>query len=377
MQLSRRSFLGNVALGTVTAAAWKMTGTGLAQAARAATAPAPQIFLNNNENAYGPSPRVLAEMRKLVGLTNRYPDQQDEELTTRIAQFHKVAPEQVVRGNGSGEILRMAAVAFAGPGKKIVVASPTFELLGEYARRSGADVVKVPLRANYAHDLEAMLARVDEKSRLVYICNPNNPTGSLTPRAEVEAFLQKLPGGVYVLVDEAYHHFAADPGYVSFIDKPLNDSRLIVSRTFSKVYGLAGMRLGYGIGAPETIKQLERYQLFDTNNTFAAWCGAVALEDTAGVAAAVGRNATDRAEFMKQAAARGLKPIPSQTNFVMMDAGRPATTIIQHFKQQNILIGRPFPPMDTFVRVSLGAPDEMRAFWRAWDGMKNLQLSNL
>ncbi len=367
MRLSRRSFLGNVALGTAAAAAWKITDTGLAQATQAAAAPAPLIFLNNNENAYGPSQKVLAEMRKVVGLTNRYPDQQADELTTHIAQFHKAAREQVVRGNGSGEILRMAAVAFAGPGKKIVTAVPTFELLGEYARRSGAEVVRVPLRSDYAHDLEAMLAQVDEKTGLVYICNPNNPTGSLTPRTEVEAFLRKLPAGTYVLVDEAYHHFADAPGYSSFIDAPLNDRRVIVSRTFSKVFGLAGMRLGYGIAAPETIRQLERYQLFDTNNTFAAWCGAAALEDAAGVAAAVRRNAADRAEFMKQAAARGLKPIPSQTNFVMMEAGRPATAIIQHFKEQKILIGRPFPPMDNFVRVSLGAPDEMRAFWKAWD----------
>lgn len=367
MQLSRRSFLGNVALGTAAAATLKVTGAGLAQVAVAAATPAPLIFLNSNENAYGPSQRVLAAMREAVAMANRYPDQKADELTTHIARFHKVEREQVVRGNGSTEILRMAAIAFAGPGKKVVVASPTFEALGEYARWNGAEIVRVPLRSDFAYDLDAMLARVDEKAGLIYICNPNNPTGSLTPRAELEAFLHKLPAGVHVVVDEAYHHFADSPAYASFLDMPVNDGRLIVARTFSKVYGLAGMRLGYGISSPETINQLARFQLNDTNNTFAAWCGAVALEDGAGVAAAARRNAADRAEFMKQAAARGLKPIPSQANFLMMEADRPSQAIIEHFKKQNILIGRPFPPMDTFVRVSLGTPDEMREFWRVWD----------
>ncbi len=371
MQLSRRSFLGNRGMGATAAAvslAWPGPLVDAAEAAARGDLPAsPLIFLNSNENAYGPSPRVLAALREAVPLCNRYPDAQADELTARIAAFHKVKPAQVVRGNGSTEVLRMAAGAFTGPGRKLLAASPTFEALGYYARRHGAELVAVPLRKDFAHDLEAMLARVDGSIGLVYLCNPNNPTASLTPRSEIEAFLRKLPAGVHVLLDEAYHHFVDAPDYRSFLDAPVGDERLIVARTFSKVYGLAGMRLGYGLSSPAVIQRLEHFQLLDNNNMVAACCGAVALEDSAGVAAAVQRNAADRAEFMKQAAARRLKPIPSQANFVMLDTGRRNTDVIQHFRKNNLLIGRPFPPMDTYVRVSLGVPDEMREFWRVWD----------
>ncbi len=371
MQISRRSFLGNVGMGATAAAvayAWSGPLVDVAEAAAHGALPdSPVIFLNSNENAYGPSQRVLAAMREAVALCNRYPDAQADELTTRIAAFHKVRPENVVRGNGSTEVLRMAAGAFTGPGKKLVAASPTFEALGFYGRRHGAELVAVPLKKDFSHDLGAMLARVDAQTGLVYLCNPNNPTASLTPRAEIEAFLRKLPAGVHVLLDEAYHHFVDAPDYRSFLDAPAGDDRLIVARTFSKVFGLAGMRLGYGISSAPVIKQMERFQLLDNNNMVAACCGATALEDAAGVAAAVKRNAADRAQFMEQAAARGLKAIPSQANFIMLDAGRRNHEVIQHFRSSNILIGRPFPPMDTYVRVSLGVPDEMAAFWRVWD----------
>ncbi len=377
MQLSRRSFLGNLGMGATAAAvsvAWSGPLVDAAEAAGRGYVPAsPRIFLNSNENAYGPSEKVLAAMREAVPLCNRYPDAQADELTARIAAFHKVKPEQVARGNGSTEILRMAASAFTGPGKKLLAASPTFEALGYYARRHGAELVTVPLRKDFAHDLDAMLARTDGSIGLVYLCNPNNPTASLTSHADIEAFLRKLPAGVHVLLDEAYHHFVDAPDYRSFLDAPVVNERLIVTRTFSKVYGLAGMRLGYGVSSPAVIKTLERSQLLDNNNMVAACCGATALEDTAGVAVAVRRNAADRAEFMKQAAARGLKPIPSQANFVMLETGRRNTEVIEHFRNNHVLIGRPFPPMNTYVRVSLGVPDEMREFWRAWDTLPAIQ----
>jgi histidinol-phosphate aminotransferase len=356
------------------AMAWRGGVADTAEAAVRAVLPlSPQILLNSNENPYGPSERVLASMREAAAMANRYPDDQVGELTAHIAEFHKIKPEQVVRGNGSGEVLRMAAEAFTGPGKKMVAAFPTFELLGAYSRRCGGELVQVPLKSDFSHDLEAMLARVDGTTGLVYICNPNNPTASLTPRSDIEAFLRKLPAGVCVIVDEAYHHFADSPQYTSFLDKLVGDERLIVLRTFSKVYGLAGIRLGYGVAAPDVIRKLARFQLADNNNMVAACCGSVALDDAAGVSAAVKRTAADRAEFMKQAAARGLKPIPSQANFVMMESGRPVRGVIDHFRQNHVLIGRPFPPLLTHVRVSLGTPDEMKEFWRVWNTLPALQ----
>jgi histidinol-phosphate aminotransferase len=262
-------------------------------------------------------------------------------------------------------------MAFLGPGQKLVLSWPTFEALGEYARSTGADVVKLPLTSSYAHDLDAMLSQAGDGPCLLHVCNPNNPTASLTPRKDLEAFINKLPQNSYLIVDEAYHHFATDsPEYASFIDHPVDHPRVIVARTFSKIYGMAGMRLGYAVSTPEVAERLRKFQTQDNVNMVVAQAALAGLEDTAEMQAAVRRNAADRQEFFSQAARRGLKPIPSYTNFVMMDAGRPATEVANHFKQNGILIGRRFPPMETFVRVSLGKPNEMQQFWKVWDAMK-------
>ena len=167
-------------------------------------------------------------------------------------------PEQVLLGCGSTEILRVAAFAFLGSGKQLIQASPTFEALAHYARVAGSDFISVCPTPAFAHDLGGMLARANAATTLVYICNPNNPTASLTPRKDLENFISKLPASTFVVIDEAYHHYAGQSGmYASFIDRPLHDERVIVARTFSKVYVLAGLRLGYAV-APQTIIQQMR-----------------------------------------------------------------------------------------------------------------------
>ena len=364
MSFSRRTFLRSTAA-AATAAALNVSFPRLLEARASRKG---FIILNSNENAYGPSPRVMQAMRDALLFCNRYPDSQRDDFLLSVAQLHHVSTQQLILGHGSGEILRIAAEAFAAPGKKVITASPTFELMGIYAKVRGAEVVPVPLTSSYAHDLDAMLAKVDANTTLVYLCTPNNPTASITPRSDIETFIGKLPAHTYVLLDEAYHEFAAGaPGYRSFIEDPVRIDHVIVTRTMSKVYGLAGLRIGYGFTAPQTIKLLEPYQLFDNANMVAMRCGTVAINDREGVTKAAARNAADRAEFMRQAQARNLRVIPSYANFVMMDAGRPAHAVIDAFKQRNILIGRPFPPMDNFVRISLGLPDEMQAFWSVWD----------
>jgi len=264
--------------------------------------------------------------------------------------------------------LRVAAVALTGPGKKFVQAAPTFETAERYAKLAGAEVIFVPLDQAFAHDLGNMLARIDAATPLVYLCNPNNPTASITPRESIEAFLAKLPPTTTVLIDEAYHHFALQtPGYASFLDHPIEDDRLIVSRTFSKVYGLAGMRLGYAIAKPSLISRL-RPQITPINVNAAVLRAALAaLDDTASVQEYVTKNAANRQEFFNQAGARGLKPINSSTNFLMVDVQRPAQQMIEHFRKNQVWIGRQFPPLETYIRVSLGKAEEMREFWRVYD----------
>ena len=366
--LTRRDFFRTAGWGAAVAASASLPSDLLAWAEPSrAPQPGGPILLNSNENAYGPFPSVLALSNPFDGV-NRYPDHHSDLVTERLAALHKVPEDCIVTGCGSTEILRVAANAFLGPGKKLIMAAPTFEAIEHYAGVVNADVVKVPLAANFAHDLGAMLRAAGPDTGLVYICNPNNPTANLTPRKDLEDFISKLPKNTYVLMDEAYHDFVgANPDYVSFIERPLDDPRVIVARTFSKIYGLAGMRMGYGVATKQTTTQLRRQKLEDSLNIFVMRCGLASLDDTAAHQQAHQRNAADRDQFMKQAAARKLKPIPSSTNFVMMESGRPVRGVIAHFSKNNISVGRPFPPMDSYVRISLGTPEQMKEFWRVWD----------
>ncbi len=376
MSLSRRSFLRNVGIGAAAAgaaAALPLSESLLfaAEPPRAARVGGP-ILLNSNENAYGPFPSVHAAMQRALEVCNRYPE--DEGFIERVAALHKVKPEQVLVGCGSTEILKIAASAFMGPGRKLVQASPTFEVLGwSYARAAGAEVVRVPLDKNSAHDLDAMLAACSSGTGLVYICNPNNPTASLTPRSDLETFIKKLPAGVVVLMDEAYHHFVDSPDYTSFLERPVEGERVLVARTFSKVYGLAGARLGYSVAPLKLTEAMRPHRLWDNANQMVLHGAMAGLEDAAALHAAAKRNAADRTEFARQAQARKVTLVPSQANFVMMHTGRPVREVIAHFKAHNILVGRPFPPMETYLRVSLGRPAEMQAFWKAWDQMPRIQ----
>ena len=369
MPISRRNFLGTLGLGA-TAAAVGFTGfepIAFGEPPRAST-PGGPILLNANENAYGMFPSVEKAAAEGLRLANRYPFKIYNDMVERIAAYNKVSSKQVLLGNGSTEVLAMASRAFTGPGRKLIAAVPTFEASPAYSRDRGAQVVEIPLTAGYAHDLDAMLARAGSDTGLVYICNPNNPTASLTPRRDIEAFLRRLPADTYVLIDEAYHHFATDsPDYVSFIDKPVDDPRVIVARTFSKIYGMAGLRLGYSVAAEKTTKLLQAWQLEDNGNMIALHVGLAALADDTAMHAAVARNAADRKEFMRQAAMRKLHTIPSYANFAMVETGRPVRQLIHHFHNDNIAVGRPFPRMENFLRVSFSRPDDMAAFWQSWD----------
>lgn len=367
--LTRRNFFKTAGLGAAAVASLRLPElTTWAEPSRAPQ-PGGSILLNSNENAYGPFPSVLALGHPFDGF-NRYPDHHSDLVSERLAAHNKVAPDNVVTGCGSTEILRVTAAAFTGPGRKLVTASPTFEAMGHYSEAMNAEVVRVPLAANYAHDLGAMLKAASTEAGLVYICNPNNPTANLTPRADLEDFIRKLPPKTHVLIDEAYHDFVpAGPDYASFIDRPIADERVIVARTFSKVYGLAGMRMGYGIAGKQAVTEMKKYRTADCLNVCVMRCALVSLDDTAAHKIAVERNAADRDEFMRQAATRKINPIPSATNFVMMDSRRPVQQMIDYFKSKNIEIGRPFPPFNTFVRISLGTPPQMQQFWEAWDSL--------
>ena len=373
MQLSRRGFLRSASIAAAATAVLELPALAVppqVEAAHRGDIPTGAIKLSNNENAYGPSPKSLAAMQAAVAEGNRYPDRYNHQLVQSIAALHQVKAERVLLGCGSMDILRAATAAFLGPGKALIMPQPTFEAIADYSKPLGSQTIKVPLDRKYAHDLDAMLASAQKQPSLIYVCNPNNPTATITPRKDLESFIGKLPSNAVVLIDEAYHHFAlGSPGYESFLDRPVEDERLIVSRTFSKVYGLAGMRIGYAIASGETLKRLSAFRSEECQNTAGVRAAIAGLADQDYVRMAIARNAADRQEFFKQAKARALNPIDSQANFIMMNASRPDPAVIDYFQKNNIIIGRKFPPMDNYVRISLGKPDEMRRFWQVWDQM--------
>ena len=368
---SRREFLRSLGVGAAvgTAVQWPLGNLAAAHAVEPArTADDRFIRLDSNENAYGPSPAVLEAIQSATTKVNRYPFMKYQEITERIANFHRVRPEQVLFGCGSTELLRVAVCAFLGDGRRLIQALPTFEAIQKYAKAVGSETVSVPLDRNFAHDVGAMLARVDASTGLVYICNPNNPTSSLTPRKSLEDFIARLPTTTRVVIDEAYHNYVIPTGeYSSFIDSPLQDDRVIVTRTFSKVYGLAGLRLGYAVASPRTIAKMNEFLTADSLNALMAEVVGVALDDVKGVKEFVRRNHDDRQEFLNSANTRNLKAIDPHANFVMINTQHPAEELIEHFHKHNILIGRRFPTLENHIRVSLGTAQDMLAFWKTWD----------
>jgi len=368
MTTSRRDFLSLGAVSAAAAMSWPLgASTGTVEPSRWGQDES-LIRLYSNENAYGPSARVSEAIRSSVGEVNRYPRMQYNSLIEHIADAHHVTSDRLLLGCGSTEILRMAACAFLGARRQLIQASPTFEAMEHYASAAGAEITSVHLTQAFAHDLEGMLERVSRSTGLVYICNPNNPTASLTARKDLEMFIGKLPASAVVVIDEAYHHYAGtSEAYASFIDHSLADDRVIVTRTFSKVFGLAGLRLGYAVASPKVIERMRKFSTEDNINVIITQAAVAALHDKEGTNDFIQRNVDDRQEFFNQAMARMVKPIDSHTNFIMMNTSHPAEEAIQHFRKNKILIGRRFPPLNTYIRVSLGRADEMEAFWRIWD----------
>ena len=381
MPVSRRGFLRTLTAGTVAGSLASWPGRAMAAAPRLGGRPTGRdhegfLLLDSNENAYGPTPTVVAAAQEALHQANRYPFREYGALAEDVARLHKVQENQVLLGCGSTDLLRVAAAALLGPGRKAITASPTYEDLATYSKGIGADVVTVPLTPTFAHDLDAMLALVDGSTSLVYICNPNNPTASLTPRADIEGFLAKLPPSVYVVMDEAYHHYVNPSArYVSFLDRPATNDRVIVLRTFSKIYAMAGLRLGYAVATPELVRKMHAHLTDVDLNCVAVAAGRAALTDTESVRNFAKRNSDDRQEFLNQAMARMLKPIDSHANFVMMDAHQPADDVIAHFLKNKIRIGRHFPPLTHHIRISLGTAATMEEFWRVWDLQPRLKMA--
>src|SRR3989440_7602988 len=236
------------------------------------------VRLSANENPYGPCPKALQAMTDSFGLACRYPDEHNNVLIDKLAKLNGVNHDQILLGDGSGEILKLCAETFTRPQNgKLVAADPTFEAILNNATANGAEVAKVPLTSGFAHDLPKMLAAA--KGGLIYVCNPNNPTASITPKDELHDFIAKTPPDTMILVDEAYFHYADSPDYESVIPLVREHPNLIVSRTFSKIYGMAGLRCGYCVAQKQTIYPMRSNQKWDSVNITAFAATTASLYD--------------------------------------------------------------------------------------------------
>jgi histidinol-phosphate aminotransferase len=381
--LSRRRFAQLFGIGVAGAALSPAAGAALAKAAAGAAAARPGagaragmrlvregagpevVRLSSNENPYGPSRYAFDAMQDAFGLAWRYPDEQGDALAAELAKANGVAPSAILLGAGSSEILNLCAAAFTGPGRPLVVADPTFEALAHHVERAGGEVHKVPLAADFRHDTAKMLAAAPEPG-LVYVCNPNNPTATITPRAELRALLAAVPARTTVLVDEAYHHYVESADYETVIPLTAQHANLVVARTFSKIYGLAGLRCGYAVAQAETLARLRAHQQFDSVNIFALVAARAGLADDEHTARGRRLNHEVKTMVVGELDRLGYRTLPSEANFLMIDLRRPVGPVREALHAQRVDVGRVFPPLPNSLRVTIGTRGQMQAFLAAF-----------
>jgi histidinol-phosphate aminotransferase len=321
------------------------------------------IRLSSNENPLGLSDAARQAVADGLDEANRYPGEWRRRVVAALAAKHQVKPEQVVLGNGSTEVLQMI-VQSAGADATVIVADPTFEDVPRYAERIGVRVEKVPLASGYTHDLARMqeVAARAAGPVLVYVCNPNNPTGTITPSADVDRWVESAPERVTFAVDEAYFEYASGSSYWSAQKWIETRPNVIVVRTFSKIYAMAGMRLGYAIAHPAAAERLERYSAGSNANQLALAAGLASLGDDAFARKSLEVNRAGLQALYRCLDDLDLEYLPSQTNFVMHRIPGDLPTYNGRMREHGIMVGRPFPPMLTYSRVSIGLPEEMQSF---------------
>lgn len=325
-----------------------------------------EIRLTSNENPLGPFPDSMAAIRDAFAGAGRYPmnvQPSMADLTQALAERAGCSSDNVVLGAGSGEILKSCAQAFTGPGRPLVTASPSYLQTPRVARYLGAEVRSIPITAEGMLDLDAM-AEAARGAGLVFFCNPNNPTGTVHTAADVRGFVdtvRRTSPETVIHFDEAYHEYVTDPDYESAAGMATEMESVFVSRTFSKCFGMAGMRVGYGIGSGRTIARLQALAL-TVNIAVPTLAGAsVALEDPDREAQERERNTEARAHTIDFFEGLGYQVMPSQTNFIFVDIGRPAAEFRDACREHGVGVGRDFPPMEqTHARISIGTLDEMR-----------------
>jgi histidinol-phosphate aminotransferase len=376
--VSRRNFMGGMAAAVgylstrPNAELWAQGGPAAVAAQRARGPMSPEQYdrmakLSSNENNWGPPESVMKAMNGAWKYVGRY-GYPDGNIVQEIAKHHGVQPENILLGAGSGEILDVVGTTFLLGGKKALGCEPSYGSVYQHATAIKADSIRVALKADHSLDTSKMIELANQHASEIgfyYLCNPNNPTGVVVPKQEVKAIIEGIPKDMPILIDEAYHHFVNTASYETAVPYVLEGRPVIVARTFSKIAGLAAMRLGYAVAPREIIQKMRPFSM-GSINVLVKYGGVASLHDTA-AQADVKRKVIDlRTKTTAALNAYGYDTIPSETNFFMVHLGRQVQPVIEEFRQKEVLVGRPFPPMLEHLRVSIGTTEEMDRFMVAF-----------
>ena len=357
---SRRSFLQLSAAASAALACRAVTEPMLAYAQMPEIS-VDGVRINANENPLGPCAAAREALSKIVPEGGRYHFEGTRQFVDEYASQFGLSREQVLIFPGSTDPLHFTVLSFTGPKASYVCADTTFEAGGHSADESGARVVSVPLTRTYAHDVRAMLAAAPDAG-VFYICTPNNPTGTLTSHDDVEYLLAHKPKGSVVLVDEAYIHFCDAP---STIDLVKAGKDIIVLRTFSKLYGMAGLRCGFALGRPDLLAKLRHFAGYNPMPITAVAAARASIRDANLIGERRRINAEVRQHSFDWLDRNGVKYIPSVSNCFMLDTGRPAKPVIDAMSVQQVYIGRTWPAMPNYTRITVGTQAEMERFQSA------------
>lgn len=355
---SRRSFLQ---LSAAAAAFHAVTEPMLAAAARRPGSK-DGVMIDSNENPLGPCQAARDAMSAIIPQGGRYLDGLTEDLVNTFAQIEGLGPDYVQIFPGSTPALRFGVVAFTSAQRSYVTADPGYEAGMFAAKASDARVIKVPLTKTYAHDVKAMLAAAPDAG-LFYICNPNNPTGTLTPHSNIEYLVENKPKGSIVMVDEAYIHFCDAPSVINLV-KAGKD--VIVLRTFSKTYGMAGLRCGFAIARPDLMEKITDRSGWNFMPVTAVVAASASIKDPSLIPERKRINASIRQETFQWLASNAFSYTPSESNCFLLETKRPGKEVIDAMAKQNVFIGRIWPIMPTWVRITVGTRDEMQQFQAAY-----------
>ena len=360
-RLSRRAFTQMAAALTASAALpfYNESSLAYAQLSKLGPLPPDAVKINSNENPLGPCPEAAEAAAKLIRNGGRYMFELGDELAETLAEIEDLDASYVRAFAGSSDPLHRALMAFTSPSRPLVTANPDYEAAGRGASFQGAKVIRVPLTKTWAHDVRAMLKAAEEhKAGLIYLCNPNNPTGTVTPRVEIEYLVNHKPEGTIVLLDEAYIHLCDEPPSTDLVAM---DKDLIVLRSFSKLYGMAGLRAGAALARPDLLERLSKFGV-----GYLPITGMAAATASLKVKTLVPERRRIIREIREDVFAflekNNIPFIPSVSNCFMLDAKAPARRLLRAMQKEKVYLGRVWPAMPTHARVTIGTREEMAKF---------------